>query len=206
MGQGRGQDDDRERAVTVVTEVIGRGSQLAVGEQGDHPPVAGLADRLGGDEWHTGRLAGEPGRGAGHLQDGVIGEESLNRLHVRLLKRGQVAVEDQPGTLVAGFGDLLYRPGVLLKPGSRALEQALEGWDRHVKHRGRLGTRLGENIAEQEGGPLAWRQNLRGGDQRETHALAGSGDLCRIAALVNNQFVWNRIKPRNLADRRDRWR
>ena len=34
MGQGRGQDDDRERAVTVVADVVGRGSQLAVGEQG----------------------------------------------------------------------------------------------------------------------------------------------------------------------------
>ena len=127
-------------------------------------------------------------------------------MHVGLLKRSQVAVEDQPGTLVAGLGDFLCRRGVLLKPGSRALEQALEGWDRHVEHRGRLGTRLGENVAEQEGRSLAWRQDLRGGDQREAHALARGGDLGRITALVDNQSVWNRLKPGNLADGRDRWR
>lgn len=58
MSQGRGHDDDREPVVAaVVAEVVGRDRQLAVGVEGNHPPVAGLADALRGDERHTCRLA-----------------------------------------------------------------------------------------------------------------------------------------------------
>jgi hypothetical protein len=45
---------------------------------------------------------------------------------------------------------------------------------------------------------LAGRQGLRGGDKREPRALAGGGHLRRIAALIENQAVGDRLKPGNI--------
>jgi hypothetical protein len=46
---------------------------------------------------------------------------------------------------------------------------------------------LVQDVAEQERGALAWRQDLRGGDEREAQGLAIGGYVCRVGALVQHQ-------------------
>ncbi len=72
----------------------------------------------------------------------------------------------------------------------------------HPQHSGRLGARLVKDVTEEEGDALAWRQDLRGGDERETHGLANGGHLCWVGALVKYQAVRKRLQPGNIAWRR----
>jgi hypothetical protein len=91
-GGGDYLDPDGAADAVVAAEVFGE-SGLAVGGDGDHRELSGVAEDLGGQE--TGDLvaAGEPGEHRRHLQHGVVTQELAEGGHVGVLEGGGVQVE-----------------------------------------------------------------------------------------------------------------
>jgi hypothetical protein len=60
---------------------------------------------------------------------------------------------------------------LLLQRRAGALEGTVDAGDARRQHRGNLGRRIADDVAEQETGPLPGRQELDGGDEGEFDAL-----------------------------------
>ena len=88
-----------------------------------------MADRRRGEEGHARRLAGEPGRRAGHLEHGVVGQKALERRHVGPLECREVTVEDTAGPDVGRLGQSVVGQGHTCEPAAGTPKQALHGRD-----------------------------------------------------------------------------
>ena len=174
----------------------------------DEPPLPGFAQ-----PWPEARqergLVVEPERERRHGDPHVFPEHLGEGRDVGRLVCGDRALEqrpllgrhvrwrpaDPPMRTVGGHG----RP--------RALERAVHRRDRHVEEVRGLLRRPFDDLAQDEHRPLAWRQELDGGEERELDRLAldrrGFGLLLAWRDLVE-ELVRVGLQPRHLAERVER--
>src|SRR6202000_700397 len=102
--------------------------------------------------------------------------QALKRGHVRLREGGHVPIEHPARTLVGGLSQILIEQRSRGQRGAGALQQALQGSHRDIEYLCCSGRGQREHVAENQGGPLAWREDLQRGHESEADALTGRGN------------------------------
>ena len=87
-----------------------------------------------------------------------------------------------------------------------ALEEALKSGHGHAEHFSGAGDGQTEHVTEDEGGPLPGWEELEPGYQREADAVAGLHHIRRVAPLIDDQVVGDRLEPMQTRGRRPRRR
>src|SRR2546430_3115225 len=88
-----------------------------------------------------------------------------------------------------------------LQAGAGSLEGAVDRFDGHIQHLGRLAGAVSEDVAQDQDGDLAWRQQLQGGHegQRDGFGLLVAGlRPGRLAGGALEEGVRERLQPGGL--------
>src|SRR5206468_3533472 len=105
------------------------------------------------------------------------------RVHVVLLERLHVAVEQLRIYRIDGHAGVRDADLACLERRAGALERAIDGGDAGLEQLGDLRRLPAENLAENQHGPLPRREVLERGDEREPERLTGLRDLGRISVV-----------------------
>jgi hypothetical protein len=114
-----------------------------------------------------------------------------------------IAVEDAARPVVGRLGEVVVDGRYLGRSNAGALQQALDRDRGYVEQLGHVGRRPREHVAQDERGALARRQQLEPGDESEAHAVTHRHHLRRVAELIDDQVIGDRLEPRHVSGRGD---
>ena len=143
--------------------------------------------------------AGQPQVERRHRLDRVLADQRGQRLHVVALERLDVAIQQlalgrlDRGSRV-GHGDLSR-----LDRRAGALQRAVDRGDAGVEQLGGLAGLPAQHLAQDQRGPLARRQVLERGDERQAHRLVRDGRLGRVG--LDRGVGRDRLDPGDLGKR-----
>lgn len=176
--------------------------RAAIGARRKETPLPGSCEKRRLEQRGDGRSPMDPDWIRRHSEPSVLSQERDESRDVRLFPQGHVAIKQGLDLGVRlryqGLASLAER----LQRTSSALQGTVDGGNGEAEPLGHFSSGPLQCLAQEQHGPLGWRQVLEGCQEGQTDPFAPLGAVLRIAVRIGEQFIWEWLQPDRLAQPR----